>query len=159
MELALTKRSIKAKILFPVRSDNISFCVQSARRIDKVRAAWMRCFYTCNPPRGKQAGQNEVIKPAPDFVHHRQFCALAYDAPVLGEDRVVPSDRAAGLTAPVLVMDGGASKEVLPFMHVTAEQLTKAIPGAQHQTLEGQVHVVDDKVLAPVLREFFGKEN
>jgi pimeloyl-ACP methyl ester carboxylesterase len=84
---------------------------------------------------------------------------LAYDAAVVGEDRVVPSDRAAEVTVPVLVLDGGASKEVLPFMYVTAEQLTKAIPGAQHRTLEGQVHVVDDKVLAPVLLEFFGKEN
>jgi pimeloyl-ACP methyl ester carboxylesterase len=84
---------------------------------------------------------------------------LAYDAAVVGEDRVVPSERAAGVTAQVLVMDGGASKEVIPFMHVTAEQLTKAIPGAQHRTLEGQGHDVDDKVLAPVLREFFGKED
>jgi pimeloyl-ACP methyl ester carboxylesterase len=84
---------------------------------------------------------------------------LAYDAAVVGEDSVVPSDRAAGVTAPVLVMDGGASKEFMPFMHVTAEQLTKAIPAAQHQTLEGQGHDVDEKVLAPVLLEFFGKEN
>jgi pimeloyl-ACP methyl ester carboxylesterase len=84
---------------------------------------------------------------------------LAYDAAVVGEDRIVPSDRAARVTAQVLVMDGGASKESLPFMHITAEQLTKAIPGAQQRTLEGQVHVVDEKVLAPVLLEFFGKEN
>jgi hypothetical protein len=44
----------------------------------------------------------------------------------------------------------------LPFMHVTAEQLTKAIPGAQHQTIEGQGHIVDEKAVAPVLGEFFG---
>jgi pimeloyl-ACP methyl ester carboxylesterase len=84
---------------------------------------------------------------------------LAYDAAVVGEDRAVPADRAAGVTAQVLVMDGGASKEAIPFMHITAEQLTKAIPGAQQRTLEGQGHDVDDKVLAPVLKEFFGQEN
>jgi hypothetical protein len=74
-------------------------------------------------------------------------------------DRMVPSDRAARVTAQVLVIDGGASKEVMPFMQVTAEQLTKAIPGARHQTLEGQGHAADDKVLAPVLRKFLGEEN
>jgi len=84
---------------------------------------------------------------------------LAYDSAVVGEDRVVPSARATGVTAQVLVMDGGESKEVIPFMHVTAEQLSKAIPGAQQRTLEGQGHNVDEKILAPVLREFFGKEN
>jgi hypothetical protein len=55
-------------------------------------------------------------------------------------------------------MEGSASKESMPFVRVMAEQLTEAIPGAQHQTLEGQSHDVDEKVLGPVLMEFFGKE-
>jgi pimeloyl-ACP methyl ester carboxylesterase len=78
---------------------------------------------------------------------------LAYDAAVLGEDRSVPIERAANITVPVLVMDGGATE--WPFMHATAVALANAIPNAQHRTLEGQTHEVDPEVLAPALIEFF----
>jgi hypothetical protein len=49
-------------------------------------------------------------------------------------------------------MDGSES---FPFMHVTAAALAKAIPNAQHRTLEGQTHEVASEALAPVLIEFF----
>ncbi len=77
---------------------------------------------------------------------------LAYDAAVLGEDAAVPTGRAARVTVPTLVMDGGAS---YPFMHDTALALAQAMPHAQHRTLEGQTHEVVVEVLAPVLVEFF----
>lgn len=80
---------------------------------------------------------------------------LLYDAAALGKDRIVPSDRVKNITAQTLVMDGGGSLELMPFMHVTAQALAKAIPNAQMQTLEGQTHDVDVKVLAPVLDKFF----
>jgi pimeloyl-ACP methyl ester carboxylesterase len=81
---------------------------------------------------------------------------LAYDGAVVGEDRIVPTERAALIIAQTLVMDGSASSETMPFMHATAEALAKAIPNARHQVLEGQGHDVDPNVLAPVLAEFFG---
>jgi hypothetical protein len=77
---------------------------------------------------------------------------LAYDAAVMGEDASVPTEKAANVTVPALVMDGGAS---YPFMHVTALALAQAMPHAQHRTLEGQTHEVAPQVLAPVLVEFF----
>ena len=77
---------------------------------------------------------------------------LAYDAAVLGEDASVPTERAASVAVPALIMDGSAS---YPFMHVTALALVKAMPYAQHRTLEGQTHEVAPQVLAPVLVEFF----
>jgi pimeloyl-ACP methyl ester carboxylesterase len=77
---------------------------------------------------------------------------LAYDAAVMGEDASVPTEKAASAAVPALVMDGGAS---YPFMHVTALALSKAMPHAQHHTLEGQTHEVAPQVLAPVLVEFF----
>jgi len=77
---------------------------------------------------------------------------LAYDAAVLGEDASVPTGRAARVSIPALVMDGGAS---FPFMHVAATALAKAMPNAQLRTLEGQTHEVAVEVLAPVLVEFF----
>ena len=80
---------------------------------------------------------------------------LAYDAATLGDDRSVPSDRAAGIRVPTLVMDGGANQATMPFMGETARALAEAIPHAQRRTLEGQRHDVAMDVLAPVLREFF----
>jgi hypothetical protein len=80
---------------------------------------------------------------------------LAYDAACLGEDRAAPVERAKNVTAKTLVLDGGASLNIMPFMHASAETLAKAIPNAERQTLEGQGHDVDMKILAPVLAEFF----
>jgi pimeloyl-ACP methyl ester carboxylesterase len=77
---------------------------------------------------------------------------LAYDAAVMGEDASVPTEKAASVAIPTLVMDGSAS---YPFMHVTATSLANAIPNAEHRTLEGQTHEVAVSALAPVLVEFF----
>jgi pimeloyl-ACP methyl ester carboxylesterase len=76
---------------------------------------------------------------------------LAYDAAVLGEDRSVPTERAAKVAVPTLVINGTA----IPFMLETAQALAQAIPHAKHRTLEGQTHDVNLEVLAPVLVEFF----
>jgi pimeloyl-ACP methyl ester carboxylesterase len=76
---------------------------------------------------------------------------LEYDAAAMGNDRSVPVKRAADVLSPSLVING----TVIPFMLDTATALTKAIPHAQHRTLEGQPHDVDLKVLAPMLIEFF----
>jgi pimeloyl-ACP methyl ester carboxylesterase len=84
---------------------------------------------------------------------------LVYDAAVLGEDRTVPVSRVSDITAHTLIMDGGQSYGSMPFMRTTAEVLTRAIPNAQHRVIEGQGHDIDIKVLAPVLTEFFQKEN
>lgn len=80
---------------------------------------------------------------------------LAYDADDIGADRSAPLGRAARLAIPTLVMDGGANLAFMPFMHESATSLAKAIPHAQHRTLEGQTHDVKADVIAPVLVEFF----
>ena len=77
--------------------------------------------------------------------------ALAYDAAVLGEDRSVPSKRAARVSVPTLVLNG----TVIPFMVTTAKEIANYIPRAEQRTLEGQPHDVNLEVLAPVLIEFF----
>src|SRR5438067_3142515 len=80
---------------------------------------------------------------------------LAYDhTAILGEDRSVPTERAASVTVPTLVMNGGAS---YPFMYDTARALSQAVPHAELRTLEGQRHDVALPVLAPVLMEFFSE--
>jgi pimeloyl-ACP methyl ester carboxylesterase len=79
--------------------------------------------------------------------------SLAYDHIAdLGEDASIPTERAAKVSTPTLIMDGGES---FPFMHVTATSLAKTIPNAQHRTLQGQTHEVASEALAPVLIEFF----
>ena len=52
-------------------------------------------------------------------------------------------------------MDGGGSLQTYPNMRASAEKLAKLMPDVDWQTLEGQTHDVDSKVLAPVLEKFF----
>ena len=78
--------------------------------------------------------------------------SLAYDAAILGEDRAVPVEKAARVAAPALVMNGSASEG---FMYDTAAALAKAMPAAQHRTLQDQTHAVSPEAIAPVLVEFF----
>jgi hypothetical protein len=54
-------------------------------------------------------------------------------------------------------MDGGASAELMPFLHASSEKLGKTIPKAQRRTIAGEDHSLDEKVLAPILKEFFLK--
>src|SRR5690554_5142208 len=77
---------------------------------------------------------------------------FGYDAALMGEDGSVPTQHAAGIAVPTLIMNGSAS---FPSMHSTAVSLAAAIPRAQHRILDGQPHEVAAEVLAPVLVEFF----
>jgi pimeloyl-ACP methyl ester carboxylesterase len=76
---------------------------------------------------------------------------LPYDATIMG-DYSLPVDRAAGVTIPTIVLDGGAS---FGFMGPTADALAKVLPRGQRRTLAGQEHNIDPNVLAPALKEFF----
>jgi pimeloyl-ACP methyl ester carboxylesterase len=60
--------------------------------------------------------------------------------------------RTASVTAPTLVMVGGASPA---WLHNAAQAAAKVIPGAQLTILKGQTHAAAPDVLAPVLIEFF----
>lgn len=95
----------------------------------------------------------EGMRQSPEFPLFEAVApSLAYDAAVLGDEADVPTDHAARVTMPALVMDGGAS---FPFMHTSAVALAAAMPKGQHRTLEGQTHEVSQEVLAPILIEFF----
>ena len=77
---------------------------------------------------------------------------LGYDNAVLG-DGAVPHERAATLTVPALVANGGDSPD---FFAVAARALADAIPGASHVAVEGQSWGrVAPEALAPVLKQFF----
>src|SRR5713226_1627348 len=98
--------------------------------------------------------QIEAMRHAPIWPMFEAIApTLAYDhTAILGEDGSVPIERAASVSVPTLVMNGGAS---YAFMYETARALSQAMPHAQLRTLEGQDHGPADDVLAPALQEFF----
>ena len=100
------------------------------------------------PPEHLEGARKMPMWPMWEAVAH----TLPYDAAALGEDGSVPTEKAARVPVPTLVMDGSAS---FPFMNTTAVALAKAIPNGEHRTLEGQTHEVEAQVLAPVLVKFF----
>lgn len=76
---------------------------------------------------------------------------LAYDARIMG-DYTVPTERAAAVSVPTLVIAGGAD---FPWMRDAARALADAMPHGEARFLEGQGHAVDPEALAPVLQGFF----
>src|SRR5918997_4976259 len=79
---------------------------------------------------------------------------LAYDSEVMGDvatGGAVPTELAARVTAPTLVIVGGAGPE---WMVDVAWQVADAMKNAELRVLEGHEHVVPPDVLAPVVEEF-----
>ena len=75
---------------------------------------------------------------------------LAYDARVMG-DYSVPTDTAARVTVPTIILTGGAS---FALFKPTAEALVAAMPDARTEVLDGQEHNVDPAVLGPAMAAF-----
>jgi len=75
---------------------------------------------------------------------------LVYETKIVG-DGSVPSELAASVAVPTLVIAGGES---FPFMREMAPALADAIPEARARVLEGQSHDLVPQALAPVLEEF-----
>jgi pimeloyl-ACP methyl ester carboxylesterase len=67
-------------------------------------------------------------------------------------DYSIPTDRAAAVRVPAIVVAGGAD---FPWMPETAQTIADAMPNGRMVRLEGQGHNVDPSVLAPVLVGFF----
>lgn len=76
---------------------------------------------------------------------------LPYDMAVVG-DGPPPIDRLVKITAPTLVLTGGASPA---WFHDAAHAVAATIEGASSDIVEGQDHNVADDVVAPVLIDFF----
>ncbi len=79
---------------------------------------------------------------------------LPYDITVVQDNqrgKPLPAKRWASVT-PTLVVDGGKSPA---WMRHGMQALADVLPNARRRTLEGQTHMVDPKVLAPALVEFF----
>src|SRR5207245_4106001 len=103
---------------------------------------------------GMPAAQIEGMRHAPFWGGMEAIApTLAYDhAAIMGKDGSIPTERAARVHVPTLVMNGGDGP---PFMLETAKTLSAAIPVAKLSTPDGQTHDVHPEALAPVLAEFF----
>lgn len=78
---------------------------------------------------------------------------LVYDAVMVG-DYSLPADRLSTIAIPVLVADGGSASQ--PWLREAAAAVVDAVPGAQHQVIEGQPHNVAPEAIAPVVIDFLG---
>jgi len=76
---------------------------------------------------------------------------LMYDITIMG-DNSLPTERAASVTVPTLVVDGGESPA---WARNAVRALADALPAARRRTLEGQTHGVVPEAIAPVLEGFF----
>jgi pimeloyl-ACP methyl ester carboxylesterase len=77
---------------------------------------------------------------------------LAYDATIMG-DYSLPTERAAAVKVPTIVMAGDAS---FPWMSDTARALAEALPEGELRILEGQTHDAAPEALAAAITEFSG---
>jgi pimeloyl-ACP methyl ester carboxylesterase len=80
---------------------------------------------------------------------------LPYDAAIMGRGNRPSTERLAGVTAPTLVIDGGASPA---WIRASAETVAEALPNASRTTLPEQMHNVAQEVLAPVVSGFIRDE-
>jgi pimeloyl-ACP methyl ester carboxylesterase len=103
---------------------------------------------------GTPAAQIEGMRQAPFWAGLEAIApTLAYDhAGIMGRDGSIPTERAARVQVPTLVLSGTSG---LPFMLETAKTLSRTIPRAELRTLDGEAHDVHAEALAPVLAEFF----
>ncbi|WP_155058247.1 alpha/beta fold hydrolase [Streptomyces blattellae] len=79
--------------------------------------------------------------------------SLAHDNAVM-RDGLVPRDRLASITVPVLAVAGGASPA---WLREATRAVAETVPQGTYRSLEGQTHLVDPQVLAPVLAEFYAQ--
>ena len=80
---------------------------------------------------------------------------LPYDMRIVSEHqwgRPLSRQRWAHATMPAMVIDGGKSPV---WMRNAARELAGVLPNARYETLPGQTHMVQAKVLAPALIKFF----
>jgi alpha-beta hydrolase superfamily lysophospholipase len=78
---------------------------------------------------------------------------LVYDTTLMEDQDTLLAERAPTVTAPVLLLDGGASP---PWAAAAVGALAGILPHAERRTLPGQTHEVAPDALAPALEGFFG---
>ncbi|MGW1270040.1 alpha/beta fold hydrolase, partial [Streptomyces sp. NPDC002491] len=78
-----------------------------------------------------------------------------HDDAVMGGGQA-PRERLASVRVPVLAAAGGASPA---WMREAVRTVADAVPRGTYRQLEGQSHMVDPNVLAPVLADFLAGQD
>jgi pimeloyl-ACP methyl ester carboxylesterase len=119
--------------------------VAEGRRSDAVE------YFTAKvvglPPEFVEFAKTQPFWAAQEKIAH----TLAYDATIMA-DYSVPTDKAADVSQPTIVIAGEAS---FPFFLQTVAVLSEALPNGQSRTLPGQSHDVAPDVIGAVLADFF----
>jgi pimeloyl-ACP methyl ester carboxylesterase len=79
---------------------------------------------------------------------------LPYDAAVLGENcfgRPLDAGQWASIDVPVLAVNGAKSPA---WMKTSVKALAGAVPGARHEEVPGQNHMIKASAIAPVISRF-----
>jgi pimeloyl-ACP methyl ester carboxylesterase len=79
---------------------------------------------------------------------------LPYDAALLGQNcfgRSLDPEQWATIEAPALVVNGGKSPG---WMRTSVKALAGAVPGAKHEVVPGQNHMIKASAIAPVITGF-----
>lgn len=100
---------------------------------------------------GTTAEEIAELRRSPDWARLEGLAhTLVYDMTIL-RDPALLTERVPTVRVPTLVVDGGDSPA---NMHRAARAVADALPDGRHRTLNGQVHAVDPRVLAPVIIDF-----
>lgn len=65
---------------------------------------------------------------------------------------LIPACRMAKIRLPTLFLDGGASPG---WARASVRAAASLVPGARHVSMEGQDHGVANRILAPLLADYF----
>ncbi|MFC0627940.1 alpha/beta fold hydrolase [Kribbella deserti] len=79
---------------------------------------------------------------------------LPYDARVLGDNcfgKPLDASQWKAIDVPALIVNGGKSPA---HMRTAIAALAEAVPGARHEVVPGQNHLIKTKAIAPVIRSF-----
>jgi pimeloyl-ACP methyl ester carboxylesterase len=97
----------------------------------------------------------EGMRQSPFWLAARKMApTLIYDVNIMrhGGDSIVPRERIAGISTPILTMAGSESPD---WMRYVPRSLAEAAPNGRYVELGGHSHLVPAEAVAPELRKFF----
>jgi pimeloyl-ACP methyl ester carboxylesterase len=101
---------------------------------------------------GTPSAAIQQMKAGPQWARMEEFApTLSYEVR-LCNDGVVPVERLAGMSIPVLALAGETSP---PWAYKGARAIAEVLPNGQARVLKGQGHAVAEEVLVGVLTSFF----
>jgi pimeloyl-ACP methyl ester carboxylesterase len=128
-------------------ADRLSELIETGRRGEAVE--YFQQQVVGIPPEVVAQMRNAPFRPSLERIAH----TLVYDCLILGDSSLPPTQVAARVSMPTLVLAGGAGPAIMPS---AAEALAELLPNARASILADQTHDLNPPALAPELAAFFG---